>query len=232
LEVALAASPEQHLVPGSRFFGCLKAVNSDVNATDNVHAASCQREGMVMGDIQNLDIQIPHEIIQYWGWFLAFGIALLLLGVIAVIRSVTATIVSMLFFGWLLLFACGIEIAQAVMVGHWVGFFHHLLAAILFGVTGLILVTRPVLGAEVVTIFMAMFFLIGGLFQLIGSAWVALPGWGWQALDGLIALVLGLLVLAQWPASGLWVIGLFIGIDLIFYGAAWIALALGLRAGS
>jgi uncharacterized membrane protein HdeD (DUF308 family) len=187
---------------------------------------------MAMGDIQNLDIQIPHEIIQYWGWFLAFGIALLLLGAIAVIRSVTATVVSMLFFGWLLLFACGIEIAQAVMVGHWVGFFHHLLAAILFGVTGLILVTRPVLGAEVVTIFMAMFFLIGGLFQLIGSAWVALPGWGWQALDGLIALVLGLLVLAQWPASGLWVIGLFIGIDLIFYGAAWIVLALGLRAGS
>ena len=185
-----------------------------------------------MGNIQNLDVQIPHEIIQYWGWFLAFGIALLLLGVIAVIRSVTATIVSMLFFGWLLLFACGIEIAQAVMVGHWVGFFHHLLAAILFGVTGLIFVTRPVLGAEVVTVFMAMFFLIGGLFQLIGSAWVALPGWGWQALDGFIALVLGLLVLAQWPASGLWVIGLFIGIDLIFYGAAWIALALGLRASS
>ena len=148
---------------------------------------------MTMGNIQNLDVQIPHEIIQYWGWFLAFGIALLLLGVIAVIRSVTATIVSMLFFGWLLLFACGIEIAQAVMVGHWVGFFHHLLASILFGVTGLIFVTRPVLGAEVVTVFMAMFFLIGGLFQLIGSAWVALPGWCWQALDGLIALVLGYL---------------------------------------
>ena len=185
-----------------------------------------------MGNIQNLDVQIPHEIIQFWGWFLAFGIALLLLGVIAVFRSVTATIVSMLFFGWLLLFASGIEIAQAVMVGHWVGFFHHLLAAILFGVTGLILVTRPVLGAEVVTVFMAMFFLIGGHFQHIGSAWVALPGWGWQALDGLIALVLGVLVLAQWPASGLWVIGLFIGIDLIFYGAAWIALALGLHASS
>jgi uncharacterized membrane protein HdeD (DUF308 family) len=187
---------------------------------------------MTMGSIQNLDVQIPHEIIQYWGWFLAFGIALLLLGIVAIVRSVTATIVSMLFFGWLLVFASGIEIAQAVMVGHWVGFFHHLLAAILFGVTGLIFVTRPVLSAEVATIFMAMFFLIGGLFQLIGSAWVGLPGWGWQAVDGLIALVLGLLVLAQWPASGLWVIGLFIGIDLFFYGAAWIALALGLRASS
>jgi uncharacterized membrane protein HdeD (DUF308 family) len=84
----------------------------------------------------------------------------------------------MLFFGWLLLFACGIEIAQAVMVGHWAGFFHHSLSAILFGVTGLILVSRPLLGAEVVTIFMAMFFLIGGLFQLIGSALGCVAGLG------------------------------------------------------
>ncbi len=185
---------------------------------------------MTMGDIQTLQVQIPHELVQYWGWFLAFGIALLLLGVAAVVRSVAATVVSMLFFGWLLVLASGIEIAQAVMVGHWVGFFHHLLAAILFGVVGVIMITRPVIGAEVATLFMAVFFLIGGLFQLIGSVAVHVPGWGWQAADGLITFVLGVLVLSQWPVSGLWVIGLFIGIDLIFYGGAWIALALGLRA--
>ncbi len=183
-----------------------------------------------MGDIQALTVQIPHEIVQYWGWFLAFGIGLVVLGIAAVGRSVTATVASMLFFGWLLVLASGIEIAEAVMVGHWAGFFHHLLAAILFGVTGLLLVTRPIISAEVVTVIMAMFFLIGGLFQLIGSLAVALPGWGWQAADGIITFILGALVLAQWPASGLWVIGLFIGIDLIFYGCAWIALALGLRA--
>lgn len=79
---------------------------------------------------------------------------------------------------------------------------------------------------------MALFFLFGGLFQIISSAWVALPGWGWQIIDGIITFILGVLVLAQWPVSGLWVIGLFIGIDLIFYGGAWIALALGLRASS
>ncbi len=183
----------------------------------------------MIGNIQSLDVQIPKDIIQYWGWFLAFGVGLMLLGIAAVVRSVTATIVSMLFFGWLLVLACGIEIAQAIVVGHWAGFFHHLLAAILFGVTGVLIVSRPLLGAEVATMVMAVFFMIGGLFQLIGSVWVALPGWGWQAADGLITFVLGILVLAQWPASGLWVIGLFIGIDLIFYGAAWIALALGLR---
>jgi uncharacterized membrane protein HdeD (DUF308 family) len=74
-----------------------------------------------------------------------------------------------------------------------------------------------------------MLFLVGGLFQLVGSVALALPGWGWQAADGVITFVLGLLVLAGWPTSGLWVIGLFLGIDLILYGGAWIALALGLR---
>ena len=176
-----------------------------------------------------MDVQIPKDIIQYWGWFLAFGIALVVLGVLAIGRAVTATIVSILFFGWLLLFACGIEVAQAIVVGHWAGFFHHLLGAILFGVTGLLLVTRPLISAEGLTFVMAIFFLVGGLFELIGSFVVALPGWGWQAVDGIITIILGGLVLAQWPASGLWVIGLFIGIDLIFYGLAWIALALGLR---
>ena len=182
-----------------------------------------------MVDVQALVVQIPHDMIQYWGWFLAFGVGLLVLGFAAVARSVTATVASMLFFGWLLVIASGIEIAQAVMVGQWAGFFYHLLAAILFGVTGLLLVARPVISAEVVTVVMAMFFLIGGLYQLIASLAIALPGWGWQAAGGIITFVLGLLVLAQWPASGLWVIGLFVGIDLIFYGCAWIALALELR---
>src|SRR5215813_2464186 len=175
---------------------------------------------MIMGDIQALDVQIPREIAQYWGWFLVFGIALLLLGIAAVVRSVTATVATMLFFGWLLIIASAIEVVQAVMVGHWVGFFHHLLAAILFGVIGVMLIARPLISAEALTV---------GLFQLIASFAVALPGWGWQAVDGIIMLVLGGLILAQWPASGLWVIGIFVGIDLIFYGLAWIALAAGLR---
>jgi len=182
-----------------------------------------------MGEINVLEVQIPHEIIQYWGWFLTFGIALLLLGIAAIVRSVSATVASMLFFGCLLAMASGIEIAQAVMVAKWAGFFQHLLAAILFGVVGLLLIMRPMASAEVVTVFMAMFFIIGGLFQLIGSFAIALPGWGWQALDGIVTIGLGVLVLAQWPASGLWVIGLFVGVDLIFFGWTWIALAIGLR---
>ena len=182
-----------------------------------------------MNDIDVLMVRIPQEIIQNWGWFLAFGIGLVLLGIAAVIRSVKATVISMAFFGWLLLIAAGIEIVQAFLVGKWAGFFLHLLAAILFGVTGALFVNRPVISAEIATFFMAMFFLMYGLFQLISSLVLHLPGWGWHALNGIITFVLGVLVLVQWPVSGLWAIGLFIGIDLIFFGWAWVALALDLH---
>jgi uncharacterized membrane protein HdeD (DUF308 family) len=183
-----------------------------------------------MTEIAALDVRIPAEIVHNWGWFLVFGIGLLLLGILAVVRSVAATVVSMLFFGWLLVIAAGIEVVQAIMVGKWAGLYHHWLAAVLFGVVGALIVWRPVASAEVLTLLMGAFFLVAGLFELITPFVVSLPDWGWHALNGLITLLLGILVLAQWPVSGLWVIGLFVGVSLIFNGAAWIALALDLRS--
>jgi uncharacterized membrane protein HdeD (DUF308 family) len=183
-----------------------------------------------MSEIQALDVRIPAEIVNNWGWFLAFGIALVLLGVLAIVRSVAATVVSMLFFGWLLLFAAGIEVVQAIMVGKWAGLFQHWLSAALFGVLGGLIIWRPVVTAEILTLLIGAFFLVAGVFQLVTPFVISLPEWGWHALNGLITLVLGILILAQWPVSGLWVIGLFLGIELVFYGAAWVAVALRLRA--
>jgi uncharacterized membrane protein HdeD (DUF308 family) len=180
--------------------------------------------------LQKLDPEISQTMIGSWGWYLAFGIALSLLGVAAIVRSVTATVLTMFFFGWVLVISAAIEVAQAFMVGAWVGFLVHALSAVLFGVIGLLLITRPLLAAEVATLLMAAFFLISGLFRLISSMTISLPHWNWQvALDGAIAFVLGILILSRWPASGLWVIGLFVGIDLLFYGGVWISFALSLR---
>ncbi len=172
---------------------------------------------------------VTPEMIHNWGWFLAFGVVLLLLGSAAIIRSVKATVASMVFFGWMLVFASIIEFVNAFMVGKWAGFFLHMLIAILFGAAGMLMVMRPVISAEAATLLMSLFFLVAGLSQLIASLWTHLPGWGWQALNGTLAAVMGVLVLIQWPISGFWVIGLFVGIDLIFYGSAWIALALNLH---
>ena len=183
-----------------------------------------------MSEIQTLDVRIPAEIIHNWGWFLAFGIGLALLGILAIVRAVAATVVSMLFFGWLLVIAAGIEIVQAIMVGKWAGLFQHWLGAVLFGVIGILILWRPLVTAEILTLLMGAFFLVAGLFQLITPFVISLPDWGWHTLHGLVTLLLGILVLAQWPVSGLWVIGLFVGIELVFYGIAWIALALDLRS--
>jgi len=176
-----------------------------------------------------LFVRVTPEMIHHWGWFLAFGIVLLLLGIAAIVRSVAATVASMVFFGWLLVFASIFEFVSAFMVGIWSGFFLHLLIAILLAITGIVMLTRPVMSAESLTLVMGVFFLIAGLYQLIASLWAHVAGWGWHAVSGVIATVLGGLLLAQWPVSGLYAIGLFVGIDLVFYGWAWMALALNLR---
>jgi len=174
-------------------------------------------------------VQVTQEMIRNWGWFLAFGIALVLLGVAAVVRSVGASVASMLFFGWVLIVSGVIEFVTAFMVGKWAGFFLHLLVAVLLGITGAIFIGNPVVSAEAATLMMSVLFLLTGVFQLISALWSHLPGYGWHALNGIITTALGALLLAQWPVSGLYAVGLFVGIDLILFGWTWVVLALGLH---
>ena len=176
-----------------------------------------------------LIIGVTPEMIHHWGWFLAFGIVLMVLGIAAIARSVSATVASMVFFGWLLIFASIFQFVAAFMVGNWSGFFLHLLLAILFAIVGIMMLTRPVISAETWTLVIAILFLVGGLYELIFALWSHLAGWGWHVLSGVVATILGVLVLAGWPVSGFWVIGLFVGIMLVFYGWAWIMLAIGLH---
>jgi uncharacterized membrane protein HdeD (DUF308 family) len=182
-----------------------------------------------MSSVTDVIIQVSPEMIHHWAWFLAFGIVLMVLGIAAVARSVSSTVVSMMFFGWVLLIAGITEFVEAFMVGRWAGFFEHLLIAILCVVIGVTFLRTPSISAEAATLVMSMFFLIAGVYQLISALWTHLPGYGWHVANGVITTVLGGLLLAQWPVSGLYAIGLFVGIDLIFYGWVWMALALGLR---
>ena len=79
------------------------------------------------------------------------------------------------------------------------------------------------------TLVVALFLLISGLFRIVASLMLQFHDWGWVLLNGIVTLLLGLLIYKHWPADGLWVIGLFVGIDMIFNGWAWIMLSLGLR---
>jgi hypothetical protein len=101
------------------FFGYFFAISSWTYCVFGIGGDAAFLVGRrFMNAIQALDIQVPAEVIHNWGWYLAFGIGLVALGVAAVARSVAATVVSMLFFGWLMVIAAGIEIAQTILVGH------------------------------------------------------------------------------------------------------------------
>jgi uncharacterized membrane protein HdeD (DUF308 family) len=150
-------------------------------------------------------------------------------GTLALGAAVLATIASVLFFGWLLLVAGAIEVGYAFRQPKWGGVILHVVNGVLGVVAGFILVLHPASGAVVLTLLMAMFFMIGGLFRIITALLMHYPHWGWVLLNGLITFVLGVFIWRQMPAAALWIIGMFVGIDLIFCGWSWVMLALALR---
>ncbi|WP_036263954.1 HdeD family acid-resistance protein [Methylocapsa aurea] len=182
---------------------------------------------------QQFDIfiaQTPSGVGAHWGWLVALGAALSVLGILAIWRARTATLVSVAIIGALLLVgAIGVFTVAFSFTGYWTAFFIHVLWAILLAIIGFILVTRPAIGAEAITVVIAFYFLATGA-VVIGFALSShIEGQWLYVADGALSLALGALLLAGWPVSGLWAIGLFIGIDLILRGGAIVALGLSLR---
>jgi len=165
------------------------------------------------------------EIRNSWGWFMFLGVSLIILGMVCIIFSATATSAATLVFGWLLLISGVIQLIHSFRTGTWSGFFLYLLSALLRGITGYLLVRYPSIGAEGLTLVLGSFFVVGGLFRAIGSGMAKLPQWGWAFLSGVVSVVLGIIVLWQMPITSQWFIGLAVGIDFIFDGVAVCAFA-------
>jgi uncharacterized membrane protein HdeD (DUF308 family) len=163
---------------------------------------------------------------EHRGWFIVLGIILIIIGLIAVVYDVTATVVSVLFVGWLLIVGGVVEVFHAFRTHGWGGIFLHLLAGLLAVIVGLVFVTHPLAGALTLTLVLGALFLVEGIFRLIGVLRLRFPGWGWAAAAAVITAILGLLLLDQWPVSALWFIGFAVGIDMIFRGWGWIMLAI------
>jgi uncharacterized membrane protein HdeD (DUF308 family) len=165
----------------------------------------------------------------HWGWVFFLGIVMILVGVLAIAYPVAATLTTVKVFGFLLLFGGLIDAAGAFWVGRAGGFLLHLLCGVLTAFLGLILLDKPVLGAAVYTLVLAVFFVATGLFRIVLALSHRFSGWGWVALNGAVGLFLGVLIWRELPEAALWVIGTFVGIDLLFNGLSWVMLGLGLR---
>ena len=163
-----------------------------------------------------------------WGWFLALGVLLIVLGTVALGSSVFMTLATMVFVGWLMIGGGVMESIHAFTVKDWGGFFMDLLSGILYVVVGFMIVANPGATALALTLLIAMFLIFGGIFRIGTAAIIRFPNWIWLLLHGVVNLLLGIAIWRQFPLSGLWVIGLFVGIDMIFNG--WSLVMLGLAA--
>jgi uncharacterized membrane protein HdeD (DUF308 family) len=162
-------------------------------------------------------------------WFLALGIALVVFGTIAIGAACVASVAMTWLFGFLLLAAGITEIVSSFWAGRWSGMLVHMLVGVLYTIVGFMILDHPQDSAIQLTLIIAIFLIVSGVFRIVFALSERFTGWGWVLLNGAVTLLLGMLIYKQWPGSGLWVIGLFVGIEMIFNGWAWIMLAIALR---
>jgi uncharacterized membrane protein HdeD (DUF308 family) len=160
-----------------------------------------------------------------WGWFLVLGIALVVLGAVIVSAPYMGTVLSIFWFGCFLLAAAFFEIISAFQSRGWGGFFLNLAEAALFGLAGMVMLRHPGESIVILTLMMAAYFLVSGIFSIIAGIAAPLPHRGWVILSGVVGVILGIMIWSKWPGDSLFYIGLFVGIDLIFRGWAWIMFA-------
>lgn len=178
-----------------------------------------------MSTISDLFVTGIEDLRRSWGWFLTAGMLLILLGALCVAKAPTATSISVLVLGWVLMFSAVIWFVNVFQAWTWGGVFIYLLNAIIRGVTGFLLVRHPDAGAVSVTLVVASLFLVGGLYRVIASSAIKFPRWGWTAFAGLVSMVLGGYLFSNWTGTSTYFIGLAIGVDLIFDGGALLGFA-------
>jgi uncharacterized membrane protein HdeD (DUF308 family) len=170
------------------------------------------------------------EMRRHWVGYLALGVSLVVLGFFALGATVFVTLATAVFLGWLMIIGGALQAGHAFWRRQWSGFFIDLLIGLLYLIVGLMFVANPVLTAETLTLLIAIMLIVGGVFRIVVALSAHFGNWGWLLLNGVITLALGIMIWQQWPASGLWVIGLFIGIDMIFNGWSLVMLALTARS--
>ncbi len=170
------------------------------------------------------------ELRHHWGWFLALGILMIIAGMVAIgSAAVWTTTVVIVLFGWLLLFSGILQAANFFWRKQWKGFFIDLVCALLYILMGIVFIKNPLESAISLTMLIAILLIVGGIFRIVICLMSQIEHKFWLLLHGVVTVILGGMILAEWPQSGLWVIGLFVGIDMLFGGWTLVMLALAAK---
>lgn len=180
--------------------------------------------------------QMKHELEHmsgHWWWFILLGGLLAVCGTAAIVFPpvlVGTTIIVPVVLGVLLMVGGVATIISSFWAGKWSGFLLQLLVGVLYLVVGFVFTENPFETAFALTLFIAILFIIVGIFRTTAALVIQFPQWGWALLNGVITFLAGVIIYRSLPEGAFWVIGLLIGLELIFNGWMWIMLALSLRS--
>lgn len=164
------------------------------------------------------------------GWIVALGVVYVIAGVIALGSVMFATVVTVFVVGVMMLIAGVAEVINAFQIKTWGKFLFWLLLGALYIVAGFLTFENPLFAAAVLTLLLGFSLIASGIMRIVlGFSMRHGTPWLWVALSGVVTLLLGLIIVVHWPVSGLYVLGLLLGIDLVVAGISWIGIGFGLK---
>ncbi len=178
-------------------------------------------------DIQQMQQTLVEYLQKHWKLFFAEGVFFVILGTLAIIVPHIFTLGIILFLGWLLLLGGIIQIVRAVSIIDMPGFSLWFAIGLIQAVVGYFLVTEPAQSSLTITLMLTLFFAMEGLIKIYFALMIRpLEKWGWVLFSGITALFLAVVVWLGWPQTGLWVLGLLLGINMVFVGWSLIQISL------
>ena len=160
------------------------------------------------------------------GWLYTLGIILIVVGLVAIAAPLVATLAVTLLIGWVLIVSGVLLMIHSFSSEHWGRAFLRVLGGLVYLCAGVLILVYPLGGALTLTLLLAVAFLIEGICKIAASVGNrAMPNWGWMFVSGILALIIGALVWANWPSSSLWAVGVLVGINILFRGWTVVMLA-------
>jgi len=165
-----------------------------------------------------------------WGWIVAFGVVSLIAGVIALGSVVMATASAVFIVGVMMIIEGMAEIVAAFGVRSWGRFLFWLLLGALYVFAGIICLQNPFVAATILTLMLGIVLIVSGLLRIFLATQMRQgTPWGWVVFSGILSVLLGLMIVAHWPYSSFYVLGIFLGVDLIIIGTTWLSMGFALR---
>jgi len=177
--------------------------------------------------IIDMDIE---AVTERWGWFMALGVLLIVLGMVAIGAPFASGVAVDLLVGWLLVVSGVAHGVHAFKASGWRGGLVQFVCGLLYLGVGIMMIVNPITGLLALTVTVLVYFVASGIFKIVLAARMEhLPQRGWVTLSGILSLALAIYIGSQFPGSALWLIGMLVGIEMLFSGWAFVMIAWAAR---